>query len=49
MFINTSLNAERQWDDAPGGTVVREWEEDGQRYVAVVFKKSPGIEYIYYA
>lgn len=53
VFSNYSVRAEHEWDNAPGGTVVREWEEreddEVVKYVAVVFKKSPGIEYIYYA
>lgn len=37
----------RVWDDQPGGTVVREYEEDGVKYVTVVFKNSD-TEYTYF-
>lgn len=37
------------WNDAPGGTVVRRWTYEGVEYVAVVFDKSPGQEYVYLA
>lgn len=37
------------WDNEPGGTVVRRFQEDGVKYVEVEFKNSPGETYIYLA
>jgi len=36
------------WDDAPGGTVIRKYTEDGIKYVDVEFSHSPGKVYTYY-
>jgi hypothetical protein len=37
------------WNDEPGGTVVDRYEFDGQQYVVVEFKNSPGVKYVYLA
>lgn len=41
-------NFER-WDDKPGGTVVNSYTLDGEEFVEVEFKHTPGKRYIYLA
>ena len=36
------------WDNQPGGTIIRQYTEDGIKYVVVEFENSPGVEYIYF-
>jgi hypothetical protein len=37
------------WDDHPGGKIIREYTEDGIKYVVVVFKGDPEQrEYTYF-
>lgn len=38
-----------EWDNQPGGKVVKRFQEDGIKYVYVEFEKSPGKWYLYYA
>ena len=35
------------WEGQPGGTVVERFERDGEKYVYVVFDKSPNMRYLY--
>lgn len=48
-LINSGNGYYQVWDNQPGGRVVRRFQEDGVKYVAVEFENSPGEEYIYLA
>ena len=47
MFNGFIFGATEVWDDEPGGTVVKRFTQDGEKYVYVEFKNSPGKWYLY--